>query len=154
MFTAAYVVLVLAHALAPSDKPIALAGSKPRIRDAAPLILAPCSLLSGLVPWGSYLPIPHDIRSDLPSLGALSKLLFPILGGAVMAILLSPWPHPLAASTASKTLMIVAGPFRRGGLALGTLVEKGNEALCQWPAASISLLLLALMFGALMLAAI
>ncbi|WP_309775631.1 complex I subunit 5 family protein [Nitrobacter vulgaris] len=154
MFTAAYVVLVLAYALAPSDKPIALAGPTPLIRDAAPLVLALCSLLSGLVPWGPYLPIPHDIGSYLPSLGTLSKLLFPVLGGAILAILLSPWPHALGSSTARNTLATVVGPFRRGCLAFGTLVEKGNETLCQWPAASISLLLLALMFGALMLAAI
>ena len=153
MFTAAYVVLVLAHAFAPSDKPIASAGATPRIRDAAPLVLALCSLLLGLVPWEPYLPIPHHAGSYLPSLDTLFKLLLPVLGGAVLAILLSPWPHPLSSSTASKALMTVVGPFRRGCLAFGALVEKGNEVLCQWPAASISLLLLALLFGALLFAA-
>ena len=49
--------------------------------------------------------------------------------------------------------MTVVGPVRRGCLAFGALVEKGDEVLRQWPAASICLLLLALLFGALMFAA-
>jgi formate hydrogenlyase subunit 3/multisubunit Na+/H+ antiporter MnhD subunit len=147
MFTAAYVVLVLAHALAASDKPIALTGPTPRIRDAATLVLALCSLLLGLVPLEPYLPVPSDMTSPLFSPGILFKLLLPVLGGVVIAILLSPWPLPLA-------IMTGADPVRRGGLALGGLVERGNEVLCQWPAASTCLLLLALLLGALMHVAI
>jgi multicomponent Na+:H+ antiporter subunit D len=150
MFTAAYVVLVLAHALAASDKPMALTGPTPRIRDAAPLVLALCSLLLGLVPLGPYLPVSSDVTSSLFSPGILSKLLLPVLGGVVIAILLSPWPHPLASSTFCKAIMTAAKPVRQGGLALGDLVERGNEVLCQWPAASMCLLLLALLLGALM----
>ncbi|WP_283848229.1 proton-conducting transporter membrane subunit [Bradyrhizobium sp. NAS80.1] len=150
MFTAAYVVLVLAHALAASDKPIVLAGPTSRIRDAAPLVLALCSLLLGLVPLRPYLPVPSDMTSPLFSPGILSKLLLPALGGAVIAILVSPWPHPLASSTSWKAMMTAAAPVRRGSLALGGLVERGNEVLCQWPAASMCLLLLALLLGALM----
>lgn len=150
MFTAAYVVLVLAHALAPSDKPIALAGPASRIRDAAPLVLSLCSLLLGLVPLGLYLPVPSDMTSSLFGPGILSKLLLPVLGGVVIAILLSPWPQPLASSTSWKAIMTEANPVRRGSLALGGLVERGNEVLCQWPAASMCLLLLALLLGALM----
>jgi hypothetical protein len=150
MFTAAYVVLVLAHALAASDEPIAQTGTTPRIRDAAPLVLALCSLLLGLVPLGPYLPVPSDMTSPLVSPGILSNLLLPVLGGAVIAILLSPWPHPLASSTSWKAIMTGVAPVRRGSLALGGLVERGNEVLCQWPAASLCLLLLALLLGALM----
>ena len=96
MFTAAYVVLVLAHALAPSDQADCL---RPAPRRAfgtqRRLVLALCSLLLGLVPWEAYLPIPHDVGSYLLGLGTLFKLLLPVLGGAVLAILLSPWLHPL-----------------------------------------------------------
>jgi multicomponent Na+:H+ antiporter subunit D len=153
MFTAAYVVLVLAHAFAAPDKPVALAGPTSRIQSAAPLVLALCSLLLGLAPWGRYLPVPPDMTSYLLGSGTLSKLLLPVLGGVVLAILLSPWPHPLASSSAWKAIMTVGGPLRRTGLAIGSIVERGNSVLCQWPAASINLLLLTLLFGACLYAA-
>lgn len=50
MFTTAYVVLVLSHAFAPSDQPIALIGPAPLSRDLAALALALCSLFLGLLP--------------------------------------------------------------------------------------------------------
>lgn len=153
MFTAAYVVLVLAHAMAPSDKPIALAGPAVRLRDVAPLVLALCSLVLGLIPWGPYLPVPKDMSPSFFGPGSLAKLLIPLLGGVVLAILLSPWPHPLASSTIWKPVARMIAPVRYACVALGTLVERGNDILCQWTAASISLLLLALAFGLLMLTA-
>ncbi|WP_247500790.1 hypothetical protein [Bradyrhizobium sp. 149] len=90
MFTAAYVVLVLAHALAPSDDPIALVGPAPRLRNAAALVLALCSLLLGLLPWTPYLPVPNTSTSGLIETGMLSKTFFTVLGGVVLAILLTP----------------------------------------------------------------
>lgn len=153
MFTTAYVVLVLAHALAPSVQPIALTGPVPRSRDLAALILALCSLLLGLLPWEPYLPVPYGAASKLFDIDGLVKLLVPVLGGAAFAILLSPWPHPLAASPAWKTLISVIGPLRRPCLGFGSLVEGGDSVLRQWSAAGISLLLVALMLAALMLAA-
>ncbi|TYL94663.1 NADH-quinone oxidoreductase subunit J [Bradyrhizobium rifense] len=153
IFTAAYVVLVLAHALASSDKSVTLIGPASRPRDIAALILALCSLLLGLVPWEPFLPVPYDSTSSLFGPGTLFKLLLPVLGGVVLAILLSPWPHPLASSARWKVATRVLDPFRRISLAFGSLVERGNSVLCEWPAASISLLVLALLFGALMLVA-
>jgi multicomponent Na+:H+ antiporter subunit D len=153
MLTAAYVVLVLTHALAPSDTSIALTGPAPRLQDMAALVLALSSLLLGLVPWEPFLPVPYDSTSSLFGPGTLAKLLLPVLGGVVLAILLSPWPHPLAPSARWKVAIRVLDPFRRTCFAFGGLVERGNDVLCQWPAASISLLLLALLFGALMLVA-
>ena len=78
------------HALAPSDTSIALSGPAPRPRDIAALILALCSLLLGLVPWERFLPIQYDSTSSLFGSGTLFKLLVPVLGGVVLAILLSP----------------------------------------------------------------
>ena len=151
MFTAAYVMLVLAYALAPSGQSLASAGPvTPRIRDMAPLLLALCSLLLGLLPWERYLPISYEGKSGLFIPEMLSKLLLPIMGGAVLAILLSPWPHPHTSSTAWKPLRGPLGPFRRTCLAFGRIVEGANEVLCQWPVASICLLMLALLLGALM----
>ncbi|WP_456622793.1 MULTISPECIES: complex I subunit 5 family protein [unclassified Bradyrhizobium] len=154
MLTAAYVVLVLAHALAASGKPITLIGRPRYMRDAAPLVLALCSLLLGLVPWTSYLSVPPDMTSDLLELGTFSKLLLPVLGGTLLAILLGPWPPPFASSTGWKTIMTLVGPIRRSFLAFGGSVERSNDVLCQWPAASISLLVLVLLLGTAMYTAI
>jgi multicomponent Na+:H+ antiporter subunit D len=152
MFTAAYVVLVLAHALSPPDQPVALATRPPRGSDLAALALALCSLLLGLLPWEPYLPIPYAVESKLFGAEALVKLLVTVLGGAALAILLSPWPHPLAGTMAWKDLTRVVGPLRRACLGFGSLVERGDHVLRQWPAASIcmlavTLLLAASMFG-------
>jgi hypothetical protein len=109
--------------------------------------------LLGLLPWGSYLPVPQDATSKLFSIDALPKLLLPVLGGAALAILLSPWPHPLDSSAAWKSLMRVVGPLRRGCLGFGSLVERGDDVLRQWSATGISLLLVALLLAGLMFAA-
>jgi hypothetical protein len=43
--------------------------------------------------------------------------------------------------------------FRRGCCAFSRYVERGNGLLCEWPAASTCLLMLALLFSVLMLVA-
>lgn len=153
MFTTAYVVLVLAHALLPADRPIALAAGPPRGSGLTALALAFCSLLLGLLPWEQYLPIPHILESKLFGIEALVKLLVTVLGGAALAILLSPSPHPVGLSATWKTMMILVGPIRRRCLEFGSLVERGDGVLRQWPIAGISLLMVALLLGALMFAA-
>jgi multicomponent Na+:H+ antiporter subunit D len=153
MFTAAYVVLVLAHALSPSDQPVALVAKPPRGSGLAALALALCSLLLGLLPWEPYLPITYTVESKLFGDEALVKFLVTVFGGAALAILLSPWPHPLAFSAAGKTIMQLIAPLRRTCIGLGSLVETGDGILRQWSTASISLLLVALLLAALMFAA-
>lgn len=149
ILTTAYVLLVLAHALAPAAKQIALDGAAPRIQEAAALALALCSLLLGLVPWQLYLSIPHGMPSNLFGLAALSKSLLTIVGGAIAAMLLGRWRGPLAHLPLWKTLAVVIDPIRRAGERL----EGIDDILRQWSAAGISLLVLALAFGALMLMA-
>ena len=148
IFTGAYVVLVLAHALAPANEPITPGRAAPHIREVAALALALCSLLLGLVPWEAYLSIPHGVASDRLSVGAFSKALLPILGGAVVAILLGRWEYPPGPLLRWKVVIAVVGPARRAGLALSALVEGCDNVLRQWPAACISLLTLAALFGA------
>jgi hypothetical protein len=145
VFTGAYVVLVLAHALAAAKEPITPGSAAPRIREVAALALALCSLVLGLVPWEAYLPIPPGATSDELGLAGFLKMLLPILGGAVVAILLGRWENP-----AWKTMAVV-GPVRRAGLALGAFVEGCDNLLRQWPTACISLLMLAALLGASML---
>lgn len=153
MFTAAYVVLVLANALAPSVQPLTPAGPPRRSRDLAALVLALLSLSLGLVPWQPYLPIPHDLESKLFGIDGFVKLLLPVLGGTALAILFSPSLHLPTSSAAWKTLTSPIGALRRICLEIGNLVERGDLVLRQWFAAGISLLLLALAFAALMFAA-
>jgi multicomponent Na+:H+ antiporter subunit D len=149
ILTTAYVLLVLAHALAPAAKQIALDGAAPRIQEAAALALALCSLLLGLVPWQLYLSIQHGMPSNLFGLAALSKSLLTIVGGAIAAMLLGHWRGPLAHLPLWKTLAVVIDPIRRAGERL----EGIDDILRQWSAAGISLLVLALAFGASMLIA-
>ncbi|WP_027533767.1 complex I subunit 5 family protein [Bradyrhizobium sp. WSM3983] len=153
MFTAAYVVLVLAHALSPPDRPVALAARPPRGSGLAALALALCSLFLGLLPWEPYLPIPYALESKLFGVEALVKLLVTVLGGVALAILLSPWPHPLAGTVARRDLKTVPGPFRRACLGFGSLVERGDHVLRQWPAAGICMLAVALLLAASMFGA-
>jgi hypothetical protein len=81
-------------------------------------------------------------------LKALSKSLVPILGGAVVAILLGRWEGRW------KAVMLLGGPVRRAGLALADVVEGCDNVLRQWPAAGISILTLAALFGVSMFAAL
>jgi formate hydrogenlyase subunit 3/multisubunit Na+/H+ antiporter MnhD subunit len=151
VFTGAYVVLVLAHALAPANEPTTPDSPAPRIQELAALALALCSLLLGLLPWETYLSIPHGVASDKLGPGALSKALLLTLGGAVVAILLGRWEWPTGRPSRWKVLMVIVGPVRRAGLALSVIVEGCDNVLRQWPVACISLLTLATLFGASML---
>ncbi|KJC35037.1 proton-conducting transporter membrane subunit [Bradyrhizobium sp. LTSP857] len=152
MFTTGYVVLVLAHALMPSDQPVVLTGPTPLSRDLPALALALCSLLFGLMPWERYLPVPYGAALKLFGIDGLVKLLLPVLGGAALAILLSPGPLPVISSASWKTLRSVVGLCRRCSVEVGRRVERGDEVLRQWPVACISLLLVALLLAASMFA--
>src|SRR5262249_7654395 len=88
IFTGGYLVLVLAHALGPADEPVTLQVRVPWSREAAALALALCSLVLGLVPWEAYLPASRAAPSDPLVLKAFAAGLWPILGGAVLAVLL------------------------------------------------------------------
>jgi formate hydrogenlyase subunit 3/multisubunit Na+/H+ antiporter MnhD subunit len=153
VFTSSYVLLVLAHALAPADAPIRLHAPVSRVGEAAALALASCSLLLGLVPWGAILAVPRDTPSDSFTLGSLVKILWPILAGAVLAILLGSWGPRLARMPVGKTLVSMIYPVRLMALGLGKMLERVDRKLRQWPAAGLSLLALVMLFGAAMLAA-
>lgn len=147
MFTAAYVLLVLTQAFAGARIAIPTTGSASRNQAAAPLALALCSLLLGLLPLGSYLPAP--ITPAPWDLEALFKLLLTVLGGAVVAMLLGAWPRALAVSNAGKAVLMLVDPVRRQCAIVAKIIERGNDWICQWPVAGLNLLLLALSLGAL-----
>ena len=137
IFTSSYLLLVLAHALAPASEPVRLLVPVSRIREAAALALALCSLLLGLLPWEAYLSVPAAIQSNPLALKALSTTLWPILGGAVLAILLGRWGHRLARIPFRSVLVATVGPARRTALTLGKMIERVDGMLRRWPAATL-----------------
>jgi hypothetical protein len=124
----------------------------PRIQEAAALALALCSLLLGLVPWQPCLSVPLG-TSPPYLLTALTKALWPILGGAVLAVLLGRWPLWLGRTPIEKTLVTAISAARRPALAFSSAIELIDGLLRQWPAAALTLLLVASLFGPAMLAA-
>ena len=152
ILTSSYVLLVLAHALAPPDQPVRLRIPISRIGEVAALALAVCSLLLGLVHWDAYLPVPPGALSTPLTLEPFAKMLWPVLGGAVLAILLGRWGGRLARLSFGNFLVAAIGPARRTALALSGTVERVDGVFRQWPAAGLSLLALAILFGAALLA--
>ena len=146
-FTAGYLVLVLAHALGPEAGPVTARTPVARGRQAVALALALCSLALGLVPWGALLPIAPGALSNPLALSAFTKTVWPILGGTVLAILIGRWRHPLPRAVAQT------GPVRRAAYATSGALSRIDGQLQRWPIAGLSLLALAIAFGATMLAA-
>jgi formate hydrogenlyase subunit 3/multisubunit Na+/H+ antiporter MnhD subunit len=152
IFTSAYVVLVLAHALAPADKPVMLRAYVPWYQEAAALLLGLCSLLLGLVHWEAYLLVPQGTRSTSFSvLETLSSALWPVLAGCVLAILLGRWSDWSRRIPSHGLTEAILGQIRRRALILGETLERSDVVLRQWPAAGFSLLTLAIVLGAAML---
>ncbi|HWF78917.1 MAG TPA: proton-conducting transporter membrane subunit [Caulobacteraceae bacterium] len=147
-FTAAYLVLVLAHAVAPAAEPVERRAAAQGVGAAATLALALCSLLLGLVCWTPYLSVPQAILSKSLTLDEVPKALTQILGGAVLAVLLGRWGVRRPGGSLWGLLAAAIAPVRRATVALGGVVERADCALRQWPAAGICLLALALAFGA------
>jgi len=152
ILTSSYVLLVVTHALTPAEEPVTSRIRISRIGEVAALALALCSLSLGLVPWGAYLPIPPDGLSNPLTFEPLAKMLWPLLAGAVLTILLGRWGDRPARWPFGSFLVAVIGPARRTALALSGRVDRVDSVLRQWPAAGLSLLVLAILFGAALLA--
>jgi NADH:ubiquinone oxidoreductase subunit 5 (subunit L)/multisubunit Na+/H+ antiporter MnhA subunit len=149
IFTTAYVVLVLAHALAPSDRRVLLVQHVSPAQGLAALALSICSLLLGLLPWELCLPIPPGMTPKSFSIETLAELFLSVLAGAALAILFGSWAHPPASAMIWKRLANLLRPLLRACAGLGSLVESGDRVLRQWSTAGICMLLLALTLAAL-----
>ncbi len=147
VLTSGYLWLVLARALAPADSPHTLRAPVPRVREAAALVLALSSLLLGLAPWHAYLAVPAIAPGHLLSLGALSSVIWTVLGGGVLAILLGHWGEEPMRTFVGKVLAVAARP-RRAAIACAGAVERLDDLLRRWPVATLSLLALAIFLGA------
>ena len=139
-FTAGYVVLVLTNALRRPSAPVKLAKRVSRLSEYAALALALCSLLLAFAALG---PVPGDLISNPLAPKELGSTLLVVLGGALLAFGLS--RRPLLGSAATD------GPLRRVTLAAGAGFENADAFLRRWASAGLSLLLLAALFGWLML---
>ena len=149
--TSSYVLLVLAHALVPTRKPITPCAPVPRIREAAALSLALISLLLGLFPWRAYLPVSPEALSSPITLDALLSSLWSILVGGLIAILMGRCDIPLAGVPGG--VISLADRARRAVFVVTSRVMRVDGALRQWPIAVLALLTVAICFGAAMLAA-
>jgi multicomponent Na+:H+ antiporter subunit D len=145
VFTSSYVLLVLAHAFVPAAEPVALRVAMPRFGAAAALSLAVCSVLLGLVPWQTYLPISAENESNPRTLSALMSSLWPIAAGAILAILMG--RTRLRRGGMPSLVAAVIGPARRVALAFARGLVGIDGRLKEWPTAGLALLVVAIMFG-------
>jgi len=140
VFTAGYVVLVLAHVLRRPSSPLQSVKRVSRLSEFAALFLALCSLLLAFAALG---PVPDDLVKNPLAPEELGTTLLVFLGGALLALGLS--RQPLLAK-------VHGGPLRRAMVAVGAAFEQSDGFIRRWPSASIALLTLAALFGWLLLA--
>jgi multicomponent Na+:H+ antiporter subunit D len=144
---AGYVLLVIMHAVAPRVGSAVSRRHVPYYQEAAALVLALCSLLLGLVPWGNYLPLPQRTLSNPLTLSALLGSVCSILAGAVLAILLGRWDPRLNQMPFTRNLFAAFRPVRRAGLRIGRITAELDARLRQWPVAGACLLIVLIVFG-------
>jgi len=137
VFTAGYVVLVLANALRRPSAPLPSVKRVARLSEFAALALAVCSLLLAF----SALPLPGKLISNPLAPAEMGATLLVFLGGAALALGLS--RRPLFADGRTAT----DGPLRRVSVAVGVAFEQADQGIRRWPAATLGLLALAALFG-------
>jgi len=137
VFTAGYVVLVLANALRRPSAPLPSVKRVARLSEFAALALAVCSLLLAF----SALPLPGKLISNPLAPAEMGATLLVFLGGAALALGLS--RRPLFADGRTAT----DGPVRRVAVAVGVAFEQADQGIRRWPAATLGLLALAALFG-------
>ncbi|MGA6963077.1 MAG: hypothetical protein WBZ51_05520, partial [Xanthobacteraceae bacterium] len=86
------------------------------------------------------------------ALEALAKALWRLIPGSALARALGSWDQH-SAPFGMVVLIAALSPARRGDLAFGRLIEQVDGMLRQWPAGCVSLLVVALLLGAALMAA-
>jgi formate hydrogenlyase subunit 3/multisubunit Na+/H+ antiporter MnhD subunit len=104
------------------------------------------ALASVFVPWLIYPALGQDI-ADALTLAAIWEALWPVLIGAVLAARLWRWGHRLPRVPEGDIIIAGEAAFRASA-GLGALFERLDLRLRQWPAAGLSLLLIALILAA------
>jgi formate hydrogenlyase subunit 3/multisubunit Na+/H+ antiporter MnhD subunit len=147
ILTSSYVLLVLAHTVSASTEPLRLRAPVSRLQAGAALALAICSLGLGLAGAQVYSEIQPDALSK-----SLSAVLWPILGGAVLAILMGRRGNQPIRVPFGTLFARTVQTARSAALPVSRMAEMVDGALREWPAAGLSLLVVAILFGASLLA--
>ena len=145
ILTSSYVLLFLGHAVVPAHEPIVLCAPVPRARQATVLVLALLSLLLGLLPWHTYLPISAQALSNPLTFGALWSALWSILAGGMIAILIGRYEIRFAGIP--DVLVALVDRARRTALVVTSGVMRVDGTLRQWPAAVLALLAVTVLLG-------
>jgi multicomponent Na+:H+ antiporter subunit D len=145
LLTASYVVLVLAHAFAPAGEAVRLRAPVSRLAETAAFALALCSLQLGFAAAGAGLP---NALSSALSPAELGAALVLIVGGALVASALADRLPQLPVGGFAAVGRLV----RRATVAVGAMLVGTDGVLRQWSVAGLGLVVLAVAFGAAMLA--
>jgi formate hydrogenlyase subunit 3/multisubunit Na+/H+ antiporter MnhD subunit len=139
--TAAYLILVLAHALVPAREPVPVKAPVSRLGELVALGLALCSLLLGVAAPYAGLPDALSGAFSAEELGFAALLL---LGGAALAAGLALQLPPIAMG---KTLGALGGPLRRVAVSGARKIVHAEAVLRRWPVAGLWMVVLAAAFG-------
>ena len=137
VFTAGYVVLVLARVLRRRSEPLLLVSRVSRLSELVALALSAGSLLLALAALG---PVPGEFVSSPFAPKEMGVLLVVFLGGSLLASGLS--RRSLLGAAGAN-----AGVMRRIAAGVGESFELADGVIRRWQFASISLLMLAILFG-------
>ena len=120
---------------------------------AAARLVAPwlaMAVASIMVPWILYPFAGIGSLSDALAPAALWKVLWPVLLGGVLAVGLRRWGHRLP-RIPEGDVVVASGVVARAAAACGAVVERSDGLLRQWPVASLSLLMVAILLALAML---
>ncbi|MGA8195373.1 MAG: hypothetical protein WB902_18605, partial [Acetobacteraceae bacterium] len=103
------------------------------------------------VPWALYLTVMGGTLSDVFAPAALWSAAWPVLLGGALAVGLWRWGGSLPEVPEGDVVVLVAEDAKGLARATGSMMERLDSMLRQWPVAGVSLLAVAVVLGALML---
>ena len=109
------------------------------------------ALASVAVPWALYLAVMGGTVSDALAPAALWSAVWPVLLGGVLAVGLWRWGGSLPEVPEGDVVVLVAEDAKRLARATGSLLERLDGMLRQWPTAGVLLLAIGVVLAALML---
>ena len=131
-----------------------VAGSTPDAPPPAARLSLPwiaMAFASVAVPWALYLTVMSGTVSDALAPAALWSAIWPVLLGGVLAIGLWRWGSRLPQVPEGDVVVLVAEDAKGLARATGSMLERLDGVLRQWPFAGVSLLAVAVVLAALML---
>jgi formate hydrogenlyase subunit 3/multisubunit Na+/H+ antiporter MnhD subunit len=131
-----------------------VAGSSPNATPAPARFSLPwiaMAFASVAVPWVLYLTVMGGTLSDALAPAALWSAVWPVLLGGVLAVGLWRWGGSLPEVPEGDVVVLVAEDAKGLARATGSMLERLDGVLRQWPFAGVSLLAVAVVLAALML---